>query len=159
MPRTAVRPLLVDRIGAKTTGIIAQTIVMVAMALAWILGLKQFSHTMILGIALGVAGASFAVALPQAGRWYPPNMQGLLMGLAGAGNVGVVIDATLAPRLAAVYGWQAVSGLALIPLLLMAIIYAVFSKEAPVQVKKKNLRDYGHLLKQKDAHWFCLFTR
>src|ERR1700681_4456405 len=55
-----------------------------------------------LRLVLGFAGASFAVALPQAGRWYPPNMQGvvMVMGLAGAGNIGVVLDSLVAPRIA-----------------------------------------------------------
>lgn len=149
--------MLVDRIGAKNTGIIAQVIVILGMTAAWILGLEQFSHTLMLGLVLGVAGASFAVALPQAGRWYPPNMQGLVLGLAGAGNVGVVIDAILAPRLAAAYGWGSVFGLALIPLVLVLAAYVIFSKEAQVQVKKKTLKDYVNLLKEKDAHWFCFF--
>ena len=30
-------------------------------------------------VVLGVAGASFAVALPQSGRWYPPQMQGVVL--------------------------------------------------------------------------------
>jgi MFS transporter, NNP family, nitrate/nitrite transporter len=149
--------LLVDRIGAKNTGIAAQIVVMLGLAVAWMAGLSSFSHTLALGLVLGVAGASFAVALPQAGRWYPPHMQGLVMGLAGAGNVGVVIDAILAPRLAAAYGWPAVFGLALIPLTLVLIVYAVFAKDAPVEVKKKKLADYGNLLVQRDAHWFCFF--
>jgi MFS transporter, NNP family, nitrate/nitrite transporter len=149
--------LLVDRIGAKNTGIIAQIIVMIGMATAWSVGLHQFSHTLVLGLVLGVAGASFAVALPQAGRWYPPNMQGLVLGLAGAGNVGVVIDSILAPRLAAAYGWQSVFGFALIPLFIVLVVYAIFSKEADVKVKKKQLRDYVNLLRERDAHWFCFF--
>ncbi len=149
--------MLVDRIGAKPTGVIAQVLVMIAMLLAWWLGLHSFSQTLVLGVALGVAGASFAVALPQAGRWYPPNMQGVVLGLAGAGNVGVVIDALLAPRLAAAYGWNSVFGLALIPLGLVLAAYIFFSKEAPVTVKPKRLKDYGQLLKEKDAHWFCFF--
>jgi len=149
--------LLSDRIGAKNTGIVAQIVVIAGMAVAWVVGLHQFSHTLMLGAVLGVAGASFAVALPQAGRWYPPNMQGLVLGLAGAGNVGVVIDAILAPRLAAAYGWNAVFGLALIPLLLVLALYIFFSKDAPVEVKKKSLGDYGNLLKEPDAHWFCFF--
>ncbi|HEY1083622.1 MAG TPA: MFS transporter [Prosthecobacter sp.] len=149
--------LLVDRIGAKNTGLIAQLVVIAGMTVAWITGLHEFSHTLVLGLVLGVAGASFAVALPQAGRWYPPNMQGLVMGLAGAGNVGVVIDSLLAPRLAAVFGWQAVFGFALIPLLLVLAAYLVFSKEADVKIKKKTPKDYLNLLKEKDAHWFCFF--
>jgi len=149
--------MLVDRIGAKNTGVIAQIVVICGMCIAWMVGLHQFSHTLMLGVVLGVAGASFAVALPQAGRWYPPNMQGLVLGLAGAGNVGVVIDALLAPRLAAAYGWNAVFGFALIPLLCVLAAYSVFSKEADVKVKKKTPRDYVKLLREKDAHWFCFF--
>ncbi|MGV3662881.1 MAG: MFS transporter [Prosthecobacter sp.] len=149
--------MLVDRIGAKNTGIIAQLVVIAGMTVAWLVGLHQFSHTLMLGLVLGVAGASFAVALPQAGRWYPPNMQGLVLGLAGAGNVGVVIDAILAPRLAAAYGWSSVFGFALIPLILVLLLYVFISKEAQVKVKKKTLRDYVNLLKEKDAHWFCFF--
>lgn len=149
--------LLVDRIGAKNTGILAQLVVIAGMVAAWLIGLNTFHHTLALGLVLGVAGASFAVALPQAGRWYPPHMQGLVLGLAGAGNVGVVIDALLAPRLAAAYGWQAVFGFALIPLVVVLAMYVFFSKDAPVEVKKKKLSDYFNLLSQKDAHWFCFF--
>ncbi len=149
--------MLVDRIGAKNTGIIAQVVVIIGMAIAWVVGLHQFSHTLMLGVVLGVAGASFAVALPQVGRWYPPKMQGIVLGLAGAGNVGVVIDAILAPRLAAAYGWNTVFGLALIPLLVVLVAYVLASKDAPVKVPKKSPRDYVKLLREKDAHWFCFF--
>ena len=79
------------------------------------------------------------------------------MGLAGAGNVGVVLDYLIAPRVAAAYGWQAVFGLALIPAVIVFLIYIVCSKEAPVVVKKKTLSDYVTLLKDKDAHWFCFY--
>lgn len=149
--------LLVDRIGAKNTGMAAQLVVMAGMTCAWLLGLSSFHHTLAFGLVLGLAGASFAVALPQAGRWYPPHMQGLVMGLAGAGNVGVVIDALLAPRLAVAYGWPSVFGFALIPLSLVFVAYAAFAKEAPVSLRRKRLSDYGSLLGQRDAHWFCFF--
>jgi MFS transporter, NNP family, nitrate/nitrite transporter len=96
-----VLSLLVDRIGTKTTGIIAQLIVMAGLAIAWQFGIANLSQALALGIVLGVAGASFAVALPQSGRWYPPHLQGVVLGLAGAGNVGVVIDHLAAPRIAA----------------------------------------------------------
>lgn len=147
----------VDRFGAKKTGIAAQMAVMAALAAAWIFGIKGFSAALVLGIFLGFAGASFAVALPQAGRWYPPNMQGLVLGLAGAGNVGVVIDSLLAPRLAAAYGWQNVFGLALIPAVLAFFAYVIFSREAPDAPPPKKIADYFALLKQQDAHWFCFY--
>lgn len=149
--------LLVDRMGAKRTGIMAQLIVMSGLAAAWIFGLKNYEATLAMGVVLGVAGASFAVAIPQAGRWYPPNMQGLVMGLAGAGNIGVVIDSLLAPRLAAAYGWPAVFGFAIIPAVLVLAIYIIFSKEAPIEVRKKKISDYFRMFQDKDVHWFCFF--
>ncbi len=149
--------LLVDRIGAKNTGIAAQLVVIAGLGVAYIAGLPTYEATLLMGLVLGFAGASFAVALPQAGRWYPPNMQGVVMGLAGAGNVGVVLDSLFAPRLAAAYGWQAVFGLALIPAVLVLAVYILWSKEAPVEVKRKKLADYWTLLRDKDAHWFCFY--
>ena len=149
--------LLVDRIGAKNAGIMAQIIVITGLAVAWIFGLPSYAAVLLMGIVLGFAGASFAVALPQAGRWYPPNMQGVVMGLAGAGNIGVVLDSLLAPRLAEAFGWKNVFGFALVPALLVLICYAVISKEAPGEVKKKKLSDYWTLLKDRDAHWFCFY--
>jgi NNP family nitrate/nitrite transporter-like MFS transporter len=149
--------LLVDRIGAKNTGIIAQLVVIAGLAFAWLSGLPGYQATLFMGLLLGFAGASFAVALPQAGRWYPPGMQGVVMGLAGAGNVGVVIDSLLAPRIAAAYGWKSVFGLALIPAVLVLAVYVLFSREAQVEVKRKRLIDYITLLRDKDAHWFCFY--
>jgi NNP family nitrate/nitrite transporter-like MFS transporter len=149
--------LAVDRFGAKNTGCAAQIIVICGLACAWLVGLKNFEATLMMGAVLGFAGASFAVALPQAGRWYPPHLQGVVMGLAGAGNIGTVLDALFAPRLAAAFGWRAVFGLALIPAVLVLATYAIFSKEAPVDVKKKKLSDYLGLLKDLDAHWFCFY--
>ena len=149
--------LLVDRIGAKNAGIMAQIIVITGLAVAWIFGLPSYAAVLLMGIVLGFAGASFAVALPQAGRWYPPNMQGVVMGLAGAGNIGVVLDSLLAPRLAEAFGWKNVFGFALVPALLVLICYAVISKEAPGEVKKKKFSDYWTLLKDPDAHWFCFY--
>lgn len=149
--------LLSDRIGSKNTGILSQCIVIAGLSCAALFGLKSFAAVLAMGAVLGFAGASFAVALPQVARWYPPHMQGLVLGLAGAGNIGVVIDSLLAPRLAAVYGWQAVFGLALIPAVLVLAVYILFSKDAPVEITPKKLEDYLRLFREKDTHWFCFF--
>lgn len=149
--------LLSDRLGAKKTGILAQLIIIAALACGWLLGIGSFAAVLLLGFMLGFAGASFAVALPQAGRWYPASLQGTVLGLAGAGNIGVVLDALLAPRVANAYGWRAVFGFALIPALLVLASYVLFSKEAPGEVKRKKLADYWELLRDGDTHWFCFF--
>jgi NNP family nitrate/nitrite transporter-like MFS transporter len=61
-----------------------------------------------LGLLSDRSGAAFAVALPLASAWYPPKRQGLVMGIAAAGNSGTVITNLLAPRLSALVGWQGV---------------------------------------------------
>ncbi len=80
------------------------------------MGVTSFAGTLALGVVLGFAGASFAIALPLASRWYPPEHQGKAMGLAGMGNSGTVLAALFAPGLAKLFGWNAVLGLACIPL-------------------------------------------
>lgn len=84
----------------------------------------SYTLLLILGVFLGVGGASFAVALPMAGSTYAPKVQGLVLGLAAAGNIGAVLDGFMFPGLAQGFGWQKAAGAAL-PLLGLAAL-AVF---------------------------------
>ena len=59
---------LADHIGPKRAGQLGQLVVMAGMLYAWLWGLHSKLEVEIFGIVLGVAGASFAVALPQASR-------------------------------------------------------------------------------------------
>lgn len=68
--------VMVDHIGPKRTGIFGQIIVMSSLLAAWQLGIHSFNQALLLGVMLGFAGAAFAVALPLALRWYPPEHQG-----------------------------------------------------------------------------------
>lgn len=152
-----VNGVLVDRIGPKRAGTISQTIVIAGMALAWMIGIHDFTHVLLLGVVLGVAGAAFAVALPLASRWYPPEQQGVALGIAGAGNSGTVLASLFAPSLALAFGWQNVIGLALIPLGLAFVIYLALAKDAPERPEPKSLVQYLNVLKEHDAWWFMLF--
>jgi NNP family nitrate/nitrite transporter-like MFS transporter len=104
-----------------------------------------------------VAGASFAAALPLASRWYPPEAQGLALGIAGAGNSGTVFAALLAPHLAEKFGWNGVLGLALLPLAAAFLVYMAFAKDAPGRAPAQNFSNYFKVLQQGDAWWFMLF--
>ncbi|MBY6242311.1 MFS transporter [Methylosinus sp. Sm6] len=149
--------LLADSIGAKITGVMAQAIVMFAVSLVCVFGLTGPLAIALFGISLGIAGASFAVALPQAGRWYPPQYQGVVMGVAGAGNMGVVLDTLFAPSIAEAYGWRAVYGVLLALMVLVFIVYCAAAKEAPVARKAITLADYGRLFADADSRWFMFF--
>ena len=156
-----VNGFLVDQIGQKVTGAIGQVIVMVGLAVAWWFGVSSLEGLIAVGVILGFAGAAFAVALPLASRWYPPEHQGKAMGIAGMGNSGTVFAALFAPLLANMFGWNNVLGLTLIPLGIVFILYMVLVKDSPHQPPKRTLAvftaDYGRMLRDVDAWWFILF--
>ncbi len=145
--------VLVDHVGPKVAGIIGQLIVLAGLGLAWFLGVRSFDQVLLLAVLLGVAGASFAVALPLASRWYPPEQQGLALGIAGAGNSGTALAALFAPGLAKAYGWTNVIGLAAIPLLVALAVYVTLAKDPPNRPAAKTLSQYLSVLKQADCWW------
>ncbi|HWW27488.1 MAG TPA: nitrate/nitrite transporter [Caulobacter sp.] len=151
-----VNGVLVDRIGPKKTGMIGQLIVLAGLVMAWFLGIHNYHQVLALGLVLGVAGASFAVALPLASRWYPQEHQGLALGIAGAGNSGTALAALFAPILAKTFGWQNVIGMAAIPLAVAFVIYMLLAKDAPEQPAPKKLAEYLDVLKVPDAWWLML---
>lgn len=152
-----VMGILVDHLKPKLAGSIAQIIVIAALFTAWQFGVENFQQILLLGIFLGFAGASFAVALPLTSRWYPPEHQGTALGIAGAGNSGTVFAALLAPTLASHYGWNNVFGLALVPLVIVFLLYNRWAKDSPDCPPAKSLAQYFHILKDKDAWWFMFF--
>ncbi len=151
----------VDKFGAKATALVAQLIVICALLFAYLQG-DSITYNQLLAVAfgLGFAGASFAVALPQAGQWYPPKLQGVVLGIAGAGNIGVVIDFLFAPKIAEHWGWESVFGVGAVMAIVVFIAYLLLAKNAPAEVytpNPKKLKDYFKLLKDKDTWWFNLF--
>lgn len=140
-----VMGVLVNRLSPKKAAIIGQVIVIGALAYAWGAGVHSFEELLVLGVFLGVAGASFAAALPLASRWYPPEHQGTAMGIAGAGNSGTAFAALFAP------------GLALIPLVIVLVAFCFMAKDAPDAPPPKRFAEYLAVLKDKDAWWFMFF--
>ena len=152
-----VMGISVDHLKPKLTGLIGQLIVITSLLAAWYFGIHSYTQVLVLGLALGVAGASFAVALPLASRWYPPEHQGKALGIAGAGNSGTVFAALLAPGLAAAYGWSNVFGIAAIPLVIVLVVYMLMAKDSPECPPAKSLTEYLKILRDKDAWWFMFF--
>ena len=152
-----VMGILVDRLSPKKAAIIGQLIVIAAMLYAWLAGVHSYAEVLVLGVFLGVAGASFAAALPLASRWYPPQHQGTAMGIAGAGNSGTALAALFAPGLAAAYGWTNVFGIVLVPLLIVLVAFCLMARDAPDAPPPKTVGEYLKVLGDRDAWWFMFF--
>ena len=154
------RPLLGmlgDRIGGRRAGLIGLVLTLVPLVVGWQVAYR-LEHLYLIGMLLGVAGASFAVALPLASRWYPPEHQGLAMGIAGAGNSGSLLATLAAPRLAERFGWAATFGLMIVPVAAVLILFAILARDSPRHRVSQSWRDYAAVLKEPDALWFsCLY--
>ena len=117
---------------------------------------ESFNDLLAMGVLLGIAGASFGVALSLGSGSFPPRYKGLAMGLVGAGNVGTAVSALLAPPLAQAFGWQAVYGFAAVSVAVPAIVMAIFAKEPPDLSPHATFREHVACLFEKDGWAFSL---
>jgi len=146
--------ILSDRFGPRRIGTISMSIALLPLLWGW-LGANSMNDMLGVGVLLGVAGASFAISLPMASRWYPPQYQGLAMGIAGAGNSGTVATALIAPRLAEHVGWHGVMGLALIPAVIVLFTFRLLAKEPPAPAQRLTAKAFLEMLGQSDTWKLC----
>lgn len=145
-----------DRLGAKRVGIVTMAALVVPLTLAWRVA-ADLPGLVLVGALLGLAGSSFAVALPLAGRAYPARWQGTAMGIAAAGNSGTVLATLLAPRLGDALGWQNVFGAAIVPVITVAALFALLTREPPDQVhhRQRNTAAW-QVVRDPALWWFAL---
>lgn len=100
-----------------------------------LIGLALFHDTLatvlILGLLLGFAGASFAVGVPFVNRWYPPERQGVALGIYGAGMGGTVLGGLTAPTIADELGLSAPFWLATGLIALTGAAFFLLARDAP----------------------------
>ena len=146
--------VLADRVGGRRAGLMGLSLTLVPLILGWRYA-SELWHFYLIGFLLGIAGASFAVALPLAGRWYSAEHQGLAMGIAGAGNSGTLIATFFGPRLAQHFGWHVVFALALVPIICVLAFFFLFAKNSPARSAPRPWPQYAHLLTQTDMWRLC----
>lgn len=139
--------VLAQYVGRKNAALVEMGLIVLALGYGSAF-VDSYGQVLAMGLLLGVAGASFGVALSLGSGWYPLRRKGLAMGIAGAGNSGTVLAVLFAPPLAARFGWQAVYGLAAGTMLLPMAVMWWIAREPPDRVRQR-LR----------AHLDCLFER
>jgi NNP family nitrate/nitrite transporter-like MFS transporter len=146
--------VLAQYIGRKNAAMVEMALIVAALAFGYFF-VGSYDSVLAMGVLLGIAGASFGVALSLGSGWFPPRYKGLAMGIAGAGNSGTVLAVLFAPPLAQAYGWQTVYGLAALTMLLpMAVMW--FAAKEPPDREKQTLREHVSCLFEKDGWAFSL---
>ncbi len=147
--------VLAQYIGRKNATLVEMALIAVAMLFGFFF-VKSFNDLLAMGVLLGIAGASFGVALSLGSGSFPPQYKGLAMGLVGAGNVGTAVSVLVAPPLANWLGWQTVYGVASVAILLPMLVMIVFAKEPPDVDSHASLREHIACLFEKDGWVFSL---
>ncbi len=119
-----------DRLGAKRVGLWLLAGQLLALLWGWT-GVSGQAGLFVMVFLLGMAGASFAVALPLAGQAYPPASRGLAMGIAGSANSGIVLALLIAPRLVDSLGWRGVFGVMAVIVLLTSVVFGALVERDP----------------------------
>jgi MFS transporter, NNP family, nitrate/nitrite transporter len=147
--------LLAQYIGRKNATLVEMGLIAVAMGYGYFF-VKEFNDLLAMGVLLGIAGASFGVALSLGAGSFPPKHKGLAMGLVGAGNVGTAVCALIAPPLAQAYGWTTVYGIAAIAIFIPMIVMVVFAREPDDLDAHASFRAHIACLFEKDGWAFSL---
>ncbi len=147
--------VLAQYIGRKRATLVEMGLIAVAMLFGFF-AVKSFNDLLAMGVLLGIAGASFGVALSLGSGSFPPQHKGLAMGLVGAGNVGTAVSVLVAPPLALWLGWQAVYGVAAVAILIPMVVMVVFAQEPPDVDSHAKFRDHIACLFEKDGWVFSL---
>jgi NNP family nitrate/nitrite transporter-like MFS transporter len=146
--------VLSQYIGRKNAAMVEMLLIIAALAFGYLF-VNTYDSVLAMGVLLGIAGASFGVALSLGSGWFPPRYKGLAMGIAGAGNSGTVLAVLFAPPLAMKFGWQTVYGLAALTMLLPLAVMWFAAKEPPDR-EHQTLREHVSCLFEKDGWAFSL---
>lgn len=149
-----------DQFGARNVGLGLLVVEAVALGLGWLFG-TNFVQMLGMGILLGFAGASFAVALPIASQAYPPARQGFAMGVAAVGNSGALLATFFAPRLAEAVGWHNTFGIMLLFVAVTFVIFLFLVPSGTTAFRRKNVPETtqhaSQAFGQPFLYWMCFF--
>ena len=146
-----------DWLGAWPTAVAILLVEFLVLCWGW-LGVTGYGEALVFSACLGVAGASFAVALPTASRAYPSSAQGFVLGIAASGNIGTVLVLFLAPRWAAIMDWHQVCGImaGVVAVTLLGFVLAV---PRTIPTPGSDAVAWWHnavqLIHRRLAYWLC----
>lgn len=107
--------------------------VMLSSALfTWVLTYADTYEMMLLtALGVGLAGGSFVVGIAYLSKWYDKKHQGTALGVYGTGNIGAAVTKFIAPFVMVSYGWHTVARVWAVSLVMMAVLFWIFTKDEP----------------------------
>ena len=159
--------ILTDKYGGKI--IYSSLLFLCAIPLFLLPYANSFWSFAVLSFLFGMVGTSFAVGIAYTSVWYPKNWQGRALGIFGMGNAGAAITTFIGPSLLnffskedAVNGWKMLPISYAVVLVLIGIIFIIFTKNKKPEGETKNLKTLLTPLKSTrvwrfGAYYFLVF--
>jgi len=112
---------------------------------------------LLLGLALGLVGASFSVGTPYVARFFPKESRGFAMGFFGAGTIGAALNMFVAPILVDSYGWESVPKVYAVTLLATAALFWIFSAPDPGTESTSTMMQQLAVLRDPRVWKYCQY--
>lgn len=125
--------ILTDRFGGRIVFFIQM--LCVAIPTYGLAFANEYWQYLVIGLFVGLAGGSFAIGIAYTSAWFEKERQGTAMGIFGAGNAGAAITNLVAPSIVVAYGWQMVPKVYSVAMVVMAVIFWLFTFTDPAHEK------------------------
>jgi len=143
--------MLTDRFGGRIVFAVLMFFVAAPVALVpWTTG---YRNLLIVAFFLGMAGSSFAVGVGYVSRWFSMESQGSALGAYGLGNIGQSAAVFLGPVVAAAYGFRAVYWGMSVILVVWAVVFVVYGRNATETVRPKSVSEMLGVLVREPLAW------
>ncbi len=127
--------ILTDRYGGRP--VFMSQMLLTATATFGLAFATEYWHFLATGLCVGLAGGSFAIGIAYTSAWFEKERQGTAMGIFGAGNAGAAITNLAAPIILVAYGWQMVPKVYAAGLVVIAVLFWLFTYDDPAQAKRR----------------------
>ena len=119
----------------------------------------EYWQFLVLGLFVGVAGASFAVGIAYTSRWFKKETAGFAMGIFGAGNAGAALTKFVAPSIVVAWGWEMVPIIYAIAMTIVVFLFWMFtySDESHKVDSSVTMMDQLAMLKDPVVWKYCQY--
>ncbi|HCY39843.1 MAG TPA: MFS transporter [Prolixibacteraceae bacterium] len=155
--------ILTDKYGGRPVfGIL---LLLCAIPMFFLSQANSFFSFALCSFGFGLTGVGFAVGIAFTSVWYPKNWQGTALGIFGAGNAGAAITTMLAPSILNnltnhgenLEGWRTLPIIYAAALVIMGIVFLLFTKNKKPQSTGKSVRQMLRPLKSMRVWRFGLY--
>ncbi|NQU52499.1 MAG: NarK/NasA family nitrate transporter [Bacteroidetes bacterium] len=138
--------ILTDKFGGKP--VYAILLLVCAIPLFLLSTANSFFSFALYSFGFGLTGVSFAIGIAYTSVWYPKHRQGTALGIFGAGNAGAALTTLLAPTMlewltndgANIEGWRKLPLIYGAALVVMGIVFLIFTENKKPVSNNKNMR-------------------